>query len=81
MPNNLPPRKMEDLQELTWTETKITELRRWVVERFFERELEEDYQMGCRAGHDQAKVQIQTAGIVTAKKNYPGLALALEALK
>jgi hypothetical protein len=81
MHNNLPPRKIADWEELPWTETKITELRRWVVERFFERELDEDYELGARAGHDQAKEQIQNAGLVTAKKNHPGLALALEALK
>jgi hydroxymethylpyrimidine pyrophosphatase-like HAD family hydrolase len=63
----------------------MPELRRWIAEFLFERELEEDYQMGCRAGHDQAmenaKAQIQAALFVTAKKNQPGLALALEALK
>jgi hypothetical protein len=56
-----------------------------MVERLFERELDEDYNMGARAGHDQAKSnaknQIETAGLVTAKKNQPGLALALAALK
>jgi hypothetical protein len=63
----------------------MPELRRWIAERLFERELDEDYQMGCRAGHDHAKenakTQIEAAGLVTAKKNQPGLALALEALK
>jgi len=63
----------------------MTEVRRWIVERLFERELDEDYQMGARAGHAQAKQEakgkIETAGLVTAKKNHPGLALALEALK
>jgi hypothetical protein len=63
----------------------MPELRRWIAERLFERELDEDYQMGCRAGHDQAKenakAQIEAALFVTAKKNEPGLALALEALK
>jgi flagellar biosynthesis/type III secretory pathway protein FliH len=63
----------------------MPELRRWIAERLFERELDEDYQMGCRAGHDQgkenAKTKIQAAGLVTAKKNQPGLALALEALQ
>jgi len=61
------------------------ELKRWIAERFFERELDEDYQMGARAGHDQAKddakAKIEAAGLVTAKKNHPGLALALAALK
>jgi len=61
------------------------ELKRWIAERFFERELDEDYQMGARAGHDQAKddakAKIEAAGLVTAKKNHPGLAVALAALQ
>ena len=61
------------------------ELKRWTAERFFERELDEDYYMGAREGQRiakaEAKHQIETAGLVTAKKNHPGLALALEALK
>ena len=63
----------------------MNELTRWIAERLFERELDEDYQMGARAGHDQAKddakAKIEAAGLVTAKKNHPGLALALAALK
>jgi len=56
----------------------MNELTRWIAERLFERELDEDYQMGARAGHDQAKddakAKIEAAGLVTAKKNHPGLA-------
>jgi len=63
----------------------MSEIRRWIAEKLFERELDEDYQMGARAGHEQAfenaKILIRIAGLVTAKKNQPGLALALEALK
>jgi len=63
----------------------MNELRRWIAEKVFERELDEDYQMGARAGHDQAKdnakAKIEAAGLVTAKKNHAGLALALAALK
>ena len=63
----------------------MTEIKRWLAEQLFEHELDEDYQMGCREGHHQAmqeaKQKIETAGLVTAKKNHPGLALALAALK
>jgi len=65
--------------------TKMRELRRWMVERLFERELDEDYNMGIRYGQSQAKkaalAKIENAGIITAKKNHAGLALALKAVK
>jgi len=61
------------------------ELKRWIAERFFERELDEDYFMGLRYGQDlnnKALVRRITDIRETAtKKNQPGIDAILEVLK
>ena len=62
----------------------MTNLRRWIAERLFSRELDEDYYMGARYGQEKANTaarsKVEMAGVVTAKRNKPGLAVALKAL-
>jgi hypothetical protein len=58
---------------------------RWIAELLFARELEEDYQMGLRYGQQFAKAQdrkiLVNLNENTAKKNHPGIALALDSIR
>lgn len=63
----------------------MTEIRRWVVERFFDQELEEDFRMGVREGIDMnRRITKENIAIISGaklKKNQPGVALVLDALR
>jgi len=60
------------------------ELKRWIAERFFERELDEDYYMGLNYGQDVNKKalirRITDMRDTSNKKNLPGIEQVLEAL-
>ncbi len=60
-------------------------LKRWLAERFFENELDEDYFIGVEYGQDLAKAdarfKLETSRQATFKKYQPGVALAIEVLK
>ena len=63
----------------------MPELKRWIAERLFETQLDEDFQMGIRRGEELAKADVrfklETSKSATYKKNQSGVALAIEALK
>jgi len=63
----------------------MTELRRWLVELLFEQELDEDFRMGVREGVEMnrriTKENIAMISGATLKKNQPGVALVLDALR
>ena len=63
----------------------MPELKRWLAERFFEDQLEEDFRMGIRHGQGlaraEARFKLETSKPAAYKKNQPGVALAIEALK
>jgi hypothetical protein len=63
----------------------MIEVRRWIAERLFERELDEDYYMGLNYGQDvnkQALIRrITDMRDSSNKKNLPGIELILEALR
>lgn len=77
-------RKTLALPDLLWKKPKMAELRRWVAERLFEQELEEDFRMGIREGIDlnrrTTKASLQVIAGTTLKKNQPGVAFVLETL-
>ena len=82
---NLRAKKTLALPDLLWGKNKMIELRRWIAERFFEQELEEDYRMGIREGQDLnrriIKAHLEVLSGSTLKKNQPGVALILETLR
>jgi len=60
-------------------------LQRWIAERLFEAQLDEDFNMGVKHGRNlaiaDARFKIETAKQASYKKNQPGINLAIETLK
>ena len=61
------------------------EVKRWISERLFEYELEEDYMMGTKHGYEvslaSSILRLKMARNQDVKKNNPGLDKAIELLK
>ena len=60
-------------------------VKRWIAERLFETQLEEDFHKGLEVGQAIAKAdarfKLETSSQAKIKKYQPGVALAMDALK